>query len=127
MPHTLKAGVLPRFLQEGGLLADIALSRWPTQARFWLESGSSAAGRSLPVALSCFRAVNSHSIPAHPLQPGDVTTQGPSTPQIIAFAVICSGRDDRVGEIGTCPVEPKPGLSWHQSFLQLFYIFKTTG
>jgi hypothetical protein len=23
-------------------------------------------------------------------------TQGPSTPQIIAFAMICSGRDDRV-------------------------------
>jgi hypothetical protein len=27
------------------------------------------------------------------------------------FAVICSGRDDRVGEIGTFPVKPKPGLS----------------
>ena len=28
-------------------------------------------------------------------------TQGPSTPQSIAFAMICSGRDDRVG-VGAC-------------------------
>jgi hypothetical protein len=32
-------------------------------------------------------------------QPADITTAGPSTPQIIALAMICSGRDDRVGEI----------------------------
>src|SRR5882757_9355002 len=30
---------------------------------------------------------------------GEFKTQGPSTPQIIAFAMICSGRDDRVGEL----------------------------
>jgi hypothetical protein len=27
------------------------------------------------------------------------------------FAMICSGRDDRIGEIGTSPVKPEPGLS----------------
>jgi hypothetical protein len=32
-------------------------------------------------------------------QPGDITRAGPSASQIIAFAMICSGRDDRVGEI----------------------------
>ena len=38
-------------------------------------------------------------------------TQGPSTPQTIAFAMICSGRDDRVGEIETSPLKPEAGLS----------------
>jgi hypothetical protein len=36
------------------------------------------------------------SILAHPSPP---TTQGPSTPQIIAFAMICSGRDDKVEKV----------------------------
>jgi hypothetical protein len=37
-------------------------------------------------------------VPArHPSRQVDITTAGPSTPQIIAFAMICSGRDDRVG------------------------------
>jgi len=36
-------------------------------------------------ALSWFRVVYSDSIPHRSSQPGDVTTQGPSTPQIIAL------------------------------------------
>src|ERR1700732_4483942 len=32
---------------------------WPTQARFWLEWGSSTAGQSLPATLSCFCIVYS--------------------------------------------------------------------
>jgi|GEM_PF-6161576 len=39
---------------------------WPTQARFWLEWGSSIAGQSLPAALSCFRVVYSESISTVP-------------------------------------------------------------
>ena len=35
-------------------------------------------------------------------------TQDPSTPQIIAFAMICSGRDDRVGW-GGCPSAAEAG------------------
>jgi hypothetical protein len=38
-------------------------------------------------------------------------TQGPSTPQTIAFAMICFGRDDKVGEIETSPLKPKAGLN----------------
>ena len=39
---------------------------WPIQARFWLEWGSSTAGRSFLVAPSCFRAVDVNSIPQRP-------------------------------------------------------------
>jgi hypothetical protein len=71
----------------------------PIQARFWLEWGSSIAGQSLPVALSRFRVVHSDSISTRSSQAVEVTTPGPSTPLIIAFAMISSGRDDRVEEI----------------------------
>jgi len=67
----------------------VELDGWPTQARVWLEWGSSV----------------SHSL-------GDVTTQGPSTPQIIAFAMICSGRDDRVGGNLNTPSQTKTRLGW---------------
>jgi hypothetical protein len=39
---------------------------WPTQARFWLEWGSSTAGQSVPAARSRFRAVHSDSISTRP-------------------------------------------------------------
>jgi PD-(D/E)XK nuclease superfamily protein len=42
---------------------------WPTQARFWLEWGSSTAEQSLPAARSRFRAVHSDSISTRPSQP----------------------------------------------------------
>ena len=41
-----------------------------------------------------------------------IATQGPSTPQIIAFAMICSGRDDRVGERLNRPDHAKGGFAW---------------
>src|SRR6185369_12860772 len=47
----------------------INLNGWPTQARFWLEWGSSAAGQSLPASLSRFRAVHSDSICTRPSSP----------------------------------------------------------
>src|SRR5216684_8459093 len=40
----------------------ISRDGWPTQARFWLEWGSSTAGQSVPAARSRFRAVHSDSI-----------------------------------------------------------------
>ena len=42
--------------------------RWPAQAWFWLEWGSSTAGQSLPAARSRFRAVHSDSISTRPSQ-----------------------------------------------------------
>jgi hypothetical protein len=46
-----------------------------------------------------FRAVYFDSIYTRPSLPVHVTTAGPSTPQIIAFAMICSGRDDGIEKI----------------------------
>src|SRR5205807_7918824 len=46
-----------------------AKAGWPTQARFWLEWGSSTAGQTLPAARSRFRAVHSDSISTRPSQP----------------------------------------------------------
>ena len=43
--------------------------RWPTQAVFWLEWGSSTAGHIFPAARSRFRAVHSDSISTRPAQP----------------------------------------------------------
>lgn len=67
------------------------------QARFWL-AWAVRAGQSLPAALTFFDAI----IPIRSLRsftPADVESEGRSTPQIIAVAIICFGRDDRVGEI----------------------------
>ena len=59
------------------------------------RTASTRVGQSLPAA-------RSHRLfgldPQGESHPGNVTTGGPSTPQIIAFAMICSGRDDRGGE-----------------------------
>ena len=66
---------------------------------FWLEWSIPIAGQRLPAALSWFRVFYSDSILTRPSKPGDATTPGPSTPQITALAVICSGRDDRIEEI----------------------------
>jgi hypothetical protein len=45
------------------------LGGWPTQARLWLEWGSSIARASLPAARSRFRAVHSDSISTRPAIP----------------------------------------------------------
>jgi hypothetical protein len=72
---------------------------WPTQARFWLEWGSSTAGRWTksschPFLVSCrpFRL---------DLRASDakIKHRVPPTPQMIALAMICSGRDDRIEKI----------------------------
>jgi hypothetical protein len=56
------------------------------QARSWLEWECSTSGQSLPAALR-----TKHKVPF------DFAQGRLSTPQIIAFAMISSGRDDRVG------------------------------
>ena len=48
---------------------------------------------------------------ARDVYPGDATTPGPSTPQITALAVICSGRDDRIEGNLDIPTEAKIGVS----------------
>jgi hypothetical protein len=74
---------LLRAVPEGG---------WPAQARFWLEWGSSTAGQSLPAALFVFSCrlfrVDLHRPNTRSLHSAD-----------LRFAMISSGRDDRVGEI----------------------------
>ena len=60
------------------------LGGWPTQARFWLEWGSSTAGQSLPAASSRFR---------------------------VLYSEICSGRDDSVKDLNI-PTQAKSGLEW---------------
>jgi len=45
-----------------GMTMALEVNRWPIQAWFWLEWGSSTAGQSLPAARSRFRAVHSDSI-----------------------------------------------------------------
>ena len=55
---------------------------WPTQARFWLEWGSSTAGK---VFSSFFCDFASFRLDQRPSWPVDVITAGPSTPQIIAL------------------------------------------
>src|SRR5437016_3809154 len=74
------------------------LRGWPAQARSWLEWGSSELGRVfLPYCV--FRIVYFDSI-STPSQPGLASqTAGPSSPRIIRFAMICSGRDDRIEKI----------------------------
>lgn len=49
-----------------------------------------------PSALSYFSLCLFDSNPAHPMQ---TQTAGFSTPQTTALAVVCSGRNDRVGEM----------------------------
>jgi hypothetical protein len=56
----------------------------------WLEWGSSTVGQSLPAALK-----TKHKVPF------DFAQGRLSTPQIIAFAMISSGRDDREGDVQT--------------------------
>jgi hypothetical protein len=46
-------------------------------------------------------------------------TQGPSTPQITALAMICSGRDARIEEMKKTPLKPKAGLNGPPSSSQL--------
>jgi hypothetical protein len=89
-------------------LPQTAPGGWPIQVQFWLEWGSSTAGQSLLEACSRFRLVYSDSIFTHPMQ---TLTPGPSTPQIIALAMICSGRDDRV-ERSEHPHSSQSGLEW---------------
>jgi hypothetical protein len=47
------------------------------------------------------KVISSHSAVTIAVDPHcrSQTTAGPSTPQIIAFAMICSGRDDKVGRV----------------------------
>jgi hypothetical protein len=46
-----------------------SIGGWPTQARCWLEWGSSTAGQRRPAALSRFLAAHSDSISTHPSHP----------------------------------------------------------
>jgi hypothetical protein len=71
----------------------------PHKPGFGLSGEVLQLDRNLPAALSCFRVVYSDSISTRSPRPVDLTTAGPSTPQIIAFAMICSGRDDRIEKI----------------------------
>jgi len=59
-----------------------------------------------PAIRSRFRVVHSDSISTRPMQ---TSAQGPSTPQTTAPAVICSGRDDKLGDL-IIPTHAKRGL-----------------
>jgi hypothetical protein len=72
---------------------------WTTQARFWLEWGSSTDGQSVPATGSRFQAIHSNSISIRPSQWNDVTTADLSTPKITAPAMICSSRGAEIEEI----------------------------
>jgi hypothetical protein len=61
--------IQPVVLNSGNYDFAEIVGRWPTQARFWLEWGSSTAGQSLPAARSRFRAVHSDSISTRSSQP----------------------------------------------------------
>jgi hypothetical protein len=52
-------------VQTGGT----GIGGWPTQARLWLEWGSSTAAHNRPAARSRFRAVHSDSISTRPSHP----------------------------------------------------------
>jgi hypothetical protein len=69
----------------------------PFKPGFGLSGAVLPLDKSLPAARSHFRAVHSDSIFSVPRTTSQ--QQGPSTPQIIASAMICPGRHDRVEEI----------------------------
>jgi hypothetical protein len=56
-------------------------------------------GFALSIPTRLLRVPQSRGTPQHQLPHTRSLTPGPSTPQITAFAVICSGRDDRIEEI----------------------------
>jgi hypothetical protein len=87
------------------------LAGGPFKPGFGLSGAVLLLDRVFPLLICIFV-----SILQRPSQPIDVTTAGPSTPQIIAFAMICYGRDNEtVGmtnwRIRTSPLKPKPGLN----------------
>jgi hypothetical protein len=77
------------------------------------DFGLSGAVRRLDKVFPPLFCIFVSSIPTRfssvPHSRGDVTTAGPSTPQIIAFAMIHSGRNDRI-EPMEIPTQAKTGL-----------------
>src|SRR5579863_5485340 len=94
------------FSGVGGLECGVAHS----EAGFGLSAAVLLPDRSIPPAVSCFPVVYARSILC-PSEPGDARTAGPSTPQIIAYAMICFGRADRFEQVRTSPLKPKSDLS----------------
>jgi hypothetical protein len=86
----------------------------PIQAWFWLEvprlrSGSIRRTQDFGTRLIRRVAPQLSEAPVRPSAPVSVTRSLHSTDH--RFAMICSGRDDRVGEILASPLKPKSGLS----------------
>jgi hypothetical protein len=81
----------------GMILRIIEDRRWPTQAVFWLEWGSSTAGQSPPAARSRFFAAHSHSISPPVLHCPSRTAENCSTPSLLYL---------------TYPTQAKRRLEW---------------
>ena len=97
-----------------GLIPEASRIYWtggPFKPSFWLEWGSSTTRTECSHRLFAFARRSLRLDLYGSSRPADATTAGPSTPEPIAFAPICSDCGARIQEINI-PTQAKRRLEW---------------